>query len=143
MSQFNKYIKIAQEMINEGEKGKKVKNTPQENTPQEMLEKLKKMQTDDLEFFYDKSENYGLGLNKDGQTFSFSKDFEPSEDHADNIIKNINRIKNMPAKKFNSEDKSLSLVEFNKSIKIAGGEDVDTTDAVFLSNQLIEHLKKK
>jgi hypothetical protein len=74
MSQFNKYIKIAQEMINEVE-GKKVKNTPQEmlekkvkNTPQEMLEKLKGYIKSDKIVFYDKNlgvDDLRLGLKYD------------------------------------------------------------------------------
>jgi hypothetical protein len=140
MSQFNKYIKIAQEMINEGEKInktiKQVSDTIEENLPEMILEKLKE-HAEKLGF-YDNE----MGI--EDLTLGFY-----DNDHNKNFYDDV-KIKNVLKKSIvvqNPEDKNLFTLKLTKKHDFTtqddGNDVLEAGDEILIEKNLIEKIKEE
>jgi hypothetical protein len=140
MSQFNKYIKIAQEMINEGEKGnktiKQVSNTIEENLPEMILKKLKE-HAEKLGFYDNEMGIEDLILGFDDN--DHDKNFYDGVDVED-VLKKSTVVQNPE----NKNRFRLKLkVKYDFTIQDAGNDVLKKGYEIPIEKNLIETIKKE
>ena len=126
MSQFDKYVKIAQEMINEANE-KKI---------DPMLEKLKSMKPSELSLLYDDNTDadFALGLSNQDNTFDGRDNFE--EEDPGNQDSNVKKIQKALIAINGKEGK------LGKRVKLDNSDGVFVEFAVDLSNELLKKLSE-